>query len=253
MSSAKSQPFYLAGVMAMIFAAPGALAQTTAAPAAAQPQANAALKEVVVTGVRRSLRDALQAKRASKLVTETISSKDIGALPDVTIADELARLPGLNSSRDRGNDSQISIRGLGPRLVLGLVNGREVASSEPDRNVRWEIYPSEDVSSVTVYKSQSANLIAGGVSGTVDIRTLRPLDYVGPSLTLRAGGLVNSSGIKIPNYSGVGTRDSAQYVLKRDNILGLAVGGSYQQQRNGYDFSKAGATTPAPPAIIRPP
>ena len=80
-----------------------------------------------------------------------------------------------------------SVRGLGPRLVLGLVNGREVASSEPNRNVRWEIYPSEVVSGADVYKSQSADLVAGGVAGTIDIRTIRPLDYPGPKSCCAAG------------------------------------------------------------------
>ena len=101
-----------------------------------------ALDEVVVTGYRKSLEDSLEVKRNSELVVEAVTGGDIGALPDVTIAESLVRLPGINGTRDRGNQSQATLRGLGPRLVLGLVNGREVASSEPSRNVRWEIYPS---------------------------------------------------------------------------------------------------------------
>jgi len=189
---------------------------------------------IVVTGLRASLRDAIIAKRASAVVTEVISSKDIGVMPDVTIADELNRLPGVTASRDRGNASQASVRGLGPRLVLGLVNGREVASSEPDRNVRWEIYPSEAVSGVTVYKSQGADLIAGGVAATIDIRTLRPLNYVGSKFTVRAGVQANDAGFKIPRYDGLGTRGSAQFVTRLSDTLGLALGGTYQQQQNGY-------------------
>lgn len=191
-------------------------------------------QDIVVTGLRASLRDAISAKRASAVVTETISSKDIGVLPDVTIADALARLPGVTATRDRGNASQASVRGLGPRLVLGLVNGREVASSEPDRNVRWEIYPSEAVSGVTVYKSQGADLIAGGVAATIDIRTIRPLDYVGPRLTLRAGAQMNDPGFRIPNYDNVGTRGSVQYITRLTDTLGLSLGGTYQKQKNGY-------------------
>ena len=203
------------------------------APAKAQDAPAQDGNAIVVTGLRASLRDALQAKRINTLVVDTISSKDIGALPDITIADELNRLPGVNASRDRGNDSQASVRGLGPRLVLGLVNGREVATSEPDRNVRWEIYPSEDVSAVTVYKSQDASLIDGGVAATIDIRTLRPLDYVGSPLTVRAGAQYNDGGKDIPGYSRWGTRGSLQYVAKLTDTFALAAGGSYQQQRNG--------------------
>ena len=93
--------------------------------AAAAPEGDA----VVVVGMRKSLRDALDTKRRETGVVEVIASKDIGVLPDVTIAESLARLPGVNTTRDRGNDSQAAIRGIGPRMVLGLVNGREVASS----------------------------------------------------------------------------------------------------------------------------
>jgi TonB-dependent receptor len=200
--------------------------------------------EVVVTGVRASLRDALQAKKASAEIVETISSKDIGVLPDVTIAEELDRLPGINASRDRGNDSQASIRGQGPRLVLGLVNGREIASSEPDRNVRWEIFPSEAVGGVTVYKTQSADLIAGGVAGTIDIRSIRPLDYNGPALTMRAGP-VYYDGVKLPNYNAWGYRASVEGVHKFNDDWGLAIGASYQSQKNGYDsFQGWGYNTP---------
>jgi len=219
----------IASLLAMAAAAAPALAQTAPTDTKAADAGDA----IVVTGIRASLRDALHAKRMSSLVTETISSKDIGALPDVTIADELARLPGVTASRDRGNDSQVAVRGLGPRLVLGLVNGREVATSEPDRNVRWEIYPSEDVSGVTVYKSQSADLIAGGVAATIDIRTLRPLDYTGPALTVRAGAQASQGGKDIPHYSPWGSRGSAQYVAKLSDDFAVVVGGSYQKQKNG--------------------
>ena len=238
----------LAGIMACALLPGTAMAAGDAAqdapadaPAKAQDAPAQDGNAIVVTGLRASLRDALQAKRINTLVVDTISSKDIGALPDITIADELNRLPGVNASRDRGNDSQASVRGLGPRLVLGLVNGREVATSEPDRNVRWEIYPSEDVSAVTVYKSQDASLIDGGVAATIDIRTLRPLDYVGSPLTVRAGAQYNDGGKDIPGYSRWGTRGSLQYVAKLTDTFALAAGGSYQQQRNGKNRRSARA------------
>lgn len=238
----------LTSLFAIAMATP-AMAQSSDTPAAA-PSSDS---DIVVTGLRASLRDALQAKRASANVTETISSKDIGALPDVTIAEELARLPGVTATRDRGNDSQAVVRGLGPRLVLGLVNGREVASSEPDRNVRWEIYPSEIVSAVTVYKSQSADLIAGGVAATIDIQTLRPLDYSGPALTVRGGALYNDGGKDIPGYSGWGQRGSAQYIAKLSDSVALLVGGTYQRQKNGFSsFQGWGYNTPdtgSPPTL----
>ena len=194
----------------------------------------AQVDEVVVTGIRASLRDAIGVKRRSDLVVEAISSEDIGQLPNVTIAEELVRLPGVNGTRDRGNQSQASIRGLGPRLVLGLVNGREVASSEPDRNVRWEIYPSEVVSGVEVYKSQSADLISGGIAGTINIRTIRPLDYRGPSFVGTAGAVYYEGGEDLPDYDPLGSRFSASLTHRLTDTLGVNLGVTHQEQKNGY-------------------
>lgn len=208
------------------------LAACLAAPAMAQDDVPD--EEVVVHGMRESLRDAIEVKRQSPLVMEAISSEDIGQLPDVTIAESLVRLPGLNGSRDRGNASQAAIRGLGPRLVFGLVNGREVASSEPDRNIRWEIYPSEVVSGVEVYKAQSANLIAGGVAGTVNIRTLAPLDYEGPAGIIRGGPVYYDGGTDFPEYETWGSRLSGSYVARLSDEFAIVLGASYQDQRNGY-------------------
>jgi TonB-dependent receptor len=213
-----------------LMAAASAHAQTAPAPASDSAQVD----EVVVTGVRKSLREALDVKRGSDKVVEAISAKDIGVLPDVTIAESIARLPGVNATRDRGNDSQAVVRGLGARLVLGLVNGREVASSEPDRNVRWEIYPSEVVSGVQVYKSQSADLIAGGVAATINIDTIAPLDYKGPQFVLRAGPVFYDGGKDIPNYDTTGYRASGSWVHKINDDLAFVLGLTSQKQKNGY-------------------
>ena len=210
------------------------LAAALASPAFAQDNPAPEDEGVVVLGVRASLRDAIEVKRAAPVVMEAISSEDIGQLPDVTIAESLVRLPGLNGSRDRGNASQAAIRGLGPRLVFGLVNGREVASSEPDRNIRWEIYPSEVVNGVEVYKAQSANLIAGGVAGTVNIRTLAPLDYNGPMAILRGGPVYYDGGEDLPDYDTLGSRLSGSYVGKLSDTFAIVLGASFQDQRNGY-------------------
>jgi iron complex outermembrane recepter protein len=232
-----------ASTLALAVAAQPAFADQSAPTGAGSPTSDTAQapgstdvpSSIVVTGIRAALRDSLKAKRASSLVVEEIGSKDIGVMPDVTFADELDRMPGVNVTRDRGNASQASVRGLGPRLVLGLVNGREVASSEPDRNVRWEIYPSEDVAGASIYKSQDASLIAGGVAATIDIRTLRPLDYTGPSLIARAGALYNTGGKDIPGYSGWGERGGLQYIGKLTDNFAITVGGSYQRQKNAHD------------------
>jgi len=203
-------------------------------------------KDIVVTGVRGSLRDALSVKRNSDLISDNISTKDIGQLPDVTIAEELNRLPGVNTTRDRGNASQASVRGLGPRFVFGLVNGREVASSEPSQDVRWEVYPSEVLSGAQVYKTQDASLVPGGIAATIDIRTLTPLDYTGPAFNIRGGPTYNESGKSLPHFSPWGYRGSIGFIKHLSDNLAIALGASIQKEKNGStDFRTFGWNTPA--------
>jgi iron complex outermembrane receptor protein len=228
--------------LAVALAAP-ALAQEVPATSAAAPADS--LQEVVVTGVREAMKDSLAVKRASNLISDDISTVDIGQLPDVTIAEELDRLPGVNTTRDRGNASEASIRGLGPRLVLGLVNGREVASSEPSQELRWEIFPSEILSGAQVYKTQDASLIPGGIAATVDIRTISPLDYHGPKFTVQAGPEYDDLGKSLPHYDPLGYRASAGYVSHLNDNLAVAVAGSIQREKNAFsDFRTWGWNTP---------
>jgi iron complex outermembrane receptor protein len=226
----------------------GALAIFTCMTATAQEKAKEdpeQLAEVVVTGVRQSMRDSVIMKQNSELITDNISSADIGQLPDITIAEELNRLPGVNTSRDRGNASQAAIRGLGPRLVFGMVNGREVASSEPSQGLRWEIYPSEIVSGAQVYKSQDATLIPGGIAGTIDIRTLSPLDYEGARLSLRGGPTYNEGAEDLPHYDPLGFRGSGGYVGHINDDLAVSFAASAQKEKNGFpDFRTFGWNTP---------
>ncbi len=233
-----------------LLASVAAVALAGTANAQTENTAKSNNQDVVVVGMRKSMRDALAVKRAETGVVEVVSSKDIGVLPDVTIAETLARLPGLNTTRDRGNDSQAAIRGLGPRMVLGLINGREMASSEPDRNVRWEIFPSEVVSGVEVYKSSEARLVSGGISGTVDIQTIRPLDYRGPALTLRGGLVSYDGGSSLPNYDTMGYRASGAYVTKLTPALGWVVAASVQKQKNGYENVMGGGWNNAAPGPV---
>ena len=206
---------------------------------------NDTLQEVVVTGVRQALRDSITVKQNSEQIGDNISTADIGQLPDVTIAEELNRLPGVNTTRDRGNASQASIRGLGPRLVLGLVNGREVASSEPSQDLRWEIYPSEVLSGAQIYKTQDASIVAGGIASTVDIRTISPLDYHGPEFSFRGGPTYNAEGKDLPGYNGVGYRASGGVVEHVNGDFAVSLAASVQREKNGFpDFRTFGWNTP---------
>ena len=234
------QPVYRASALA-IFTSFGAQAYADTAAGT-----DTDLSEIVVTGVRQAMKDSIGVKKSSDLIGDNISTAEIGQLPDVTIAEELNRLPGVNTTRDRGNASQASVRGLGPRLVLGLVNGREVASSEPSQDLRWEIYPSEVLSGAQVYKSQDASLVPGGIAATVDIRTLSPLDYKGPEFSFRAGPTYNDEGKDLPGYNPVGYRGSGGYIGHINDDFAVSVAASVQREKNGFpDFRTFGWNTPA--------
>ena len=247
MRSKKRLPAYGTGALA-IFTSFGWQAYVDAA-AAADAAADASsdnLSEIVVTGVRQAMKDSIDTKKNSDLIGDNISTAEIGQLPDVTIAEELNRLPGVNTTRDRGNASQASVRGLGPRLVLGLVNGREVASSEPSQDLRWEIYPSEVLSGATVYKTQDASLVPGGIAATVDIRTISPLDYKGPAFSFRAGPTYNDEGRDLPGYNPLGYRVSGGYIGHINDDFAVSLAASAQREKNGFpDFRTFGWDTPA--------
>lgn len=190
------------------------------------------LEEIVITGLRANLNQSIQAKQAEDHIVEVIAADNMGQMPNVTVAESLVRLPGVNGARDRGNESLATVRGLGPRMTMGTVNGREIASSEPTRAVRWEVFPTEVVSTVKVYKTQSADLIAGGIAATIDISTVNPLDHMGPSFVATAGPVYYDEGKDVPGYSPWGDRVGVSWIGKFSDSFGVALGGTYQKQKN---------------------
>ena len=158
----------------------------------AAPAADSSLDEIVVTGIRKSLEESLETKRASVQLTEVITAEDIGKMPDKNVADSLARLPGVTTSAAGANEGgfdendRISMRGTNPSLTQTLINGHGVAAGDwfvldqvqtVGRSVSYTLLPSEIVSKVVVEKSSSASLVEGGVAGSVNIVTRKPLDF----------------------------------------------------------------------------
>src|SRR3546814_14849199 len=121
-----------------------------------------------------------------------VCSSDL--LPDVSIAEALARLPGLTSQRVNGRSQVISIRGFAPDFGTTLLNGRQQASSGDNRAVEFDQYPSELLSSVVVYKTPDAGIAGMGLSGTADLRTVRPLAYGKQAIALDLRGELTSGG-----------------------------------------------------------
>ncbi|WP_418152044.1 TonB-dependent receptor [Litorimonas sp. RW-G-Af-16] len=194
--------------------------------------------EVVATGIRQSIADSLKLKRESSSIVEAITAEDIGKLPDVSIADSLARLPGVTAQRVRGRAQQISIRGLGPDFSVALLNGREMVSAGNNRGIEFDVFPSELIAQGVVYKTPDARLAATGIAGAVDLRTVRPLDRTEQSINLSAKYIFNDNGNLNPDFSDQGYRLFGSYIdQNEDGTIGWSLGVTHQSNPTQY-FSR---------------
>jgi len=193
--------------------------------AVAQEQTEEAktLEEVVVTGYRKSLIDSIDNKRFDSSIIESISAEDIGKLPDVSIAESLARLPGLAAQRLDGRASRISIRGFGENESATTFNGREQVSISDNRGVEFDLYPSEIMSAVNVYKTPRASLEAEGIAGVIDMRTVKPLD-TNARMQFKAEYEYNSLGKLNPDADDAGVNATFSIIEQfADNKVGVAL------------------------------
>lgn len=224
----------LAAACALLVASTVAKAQTSpVAPAPVAPVAAGAdaapsdVNRIVITGIRRSIEDSVSIKRNADTIVEAVSAEELGKLPDASIAEALARLPGVTGQRGPdGRVNVISIRGLSPEFSGALLNGREVVSSGDSRAVEYDQFPSELIGSAVVYKTPDATLIGQGLSGTVDLRARRPLDTRGREVAVNLRGEKNSNGNLVSGVANpIGSRFSISYVDQfANNTLGVAVG-----------------------------
>jgi len=193
---------------------------------------NVGVQTVKVTGIRRGIEAAISVKKNSDSIVEAISAEDIGKLPDQSIAESIARLPGLTAQRDEhGNATVISIRGLSPAFSTGLLNGREQVSVGDNRNVEFDQYPGEMLSGVTVYKTPDAGLMGQGLSGTIDMQTVRPLDFKGRTMAVNYRR--EKSGLGMDTH-GHGNRTTFSYIDQfHDRTVGIAFGFSRLQGVSG--------------------
>ncbi len=220
------------------------------ASAAGHAQQASETQTVVVTGIKRSIESSIAAKRNSDSITENITAEDLGKLPDVSIAESLARLPGLTGQRGAdGRVNVISIRGLSPAFSGVLLNGREIVSSNDGRAVEYDQFPSELIGAATVYKTPSATLIGQGLSGTVDLMARRPLDTRGREIAINVRGETNSLKTQVPGVASPnGNRISLSYINQfADNTVGVALGYAHLQsttQSRVLELDQYGDYTP---------
>ena len=210
---------------------------------------------IAVSGIRGSLIRAQAIKQDNKSIVEAISAEDIGKLPDSSIAESLARLPGLAGERVGGRTSGISVRGFKEDFTGTTLNGRELIGIGDNRGVEYDLYPSEIMTGATIYKTTDASLTTQGIGGTVDLQTVRPLSA---ERTLTINGSYEQAGNESdnPEFDNTGKRFALSFVEKfADDTIGLAVAYAtaespnnqrkygvwgYNAQNNGDDFVPAG-------------
>lgn len=190
-----------------------ATAALTALPATAQTTPPAGTSEaetsdadtggdIVVSGYRRSLQEAIDLKRDNVGFSDSIIATDIADFPEQNLSEALQRVPGVTIERNKGLGTRVNVRGLPSEFTFVSINKLATASGSGGRDVEFDTFASELIQSVTVQKSPRASDEEGGIAGSVAIRTARPFDTPGLRLVGSAEGAYNSINEKIdPSFS----------------------------------------------------
>ena len=217
---------FLTGVSILALSAAGAVAQD-ASEQVTEEDEDLALDAITVTGIRSSLASAQDLKQNADTFVDAITAADIGALPDRSVSEALQRVPGVSIVRFAGpNDpNRFSVEGSGV-VIRGLpfvrseLNGRDVFGASPGGALGFEDVSPELLGSVQVFKNQSADLIEGGIAGTIDLRTRLPFDKDGQLISISSEGNVSDlSNETTPSVSGLYS-NNWQTPLGRFGILG---------------------------------
>lgn len=199
----RSTPFMLGAAITALGAA------LAASPAAAQseaqtPVADNAAEEtaaddnvIVVSGYRQSLERAIDLKRETIGFSDSIVATDIADFPEQNLSEALQRVPGVTIERDKGLGTRVNVRGLPTEFTHVTINDLATASGSGGRDVEFDMFASELIQTVTVYKSPTAAQEEGGIAGSVSIRTARPFDFSGLRVVGSVEGAYNSISEKI--------------------------------------------------------
>ena len=215
-------------------------------PSTATPGDTDTTPDVVVTGIRASLRAAIDLKRNGQGVVDAISAEDIGKFPDTNLAESLQRITGVSIDRSNGEGSTVTVRGFGPEYNLVTLNGRQLptatlgdgASPPASRSFDFANLASEGIAAVEVYKTGRAAVPSGGIGSTINIRTPRPLDKLGLRGSIAAKGVIDTSRNGhdpiTPEVSGIISDTFA------DGRIGVLVTGVYQKRKASANSASVG-------------
>ncbi|WP_229459007.1 TonB-dependent receptor plug domain-containing protein, partial [Massilia glaciei] len=164
------------------------------------PAAADAIQTVQVTGIRASLAKSLSVKKNATANVEVITAEDVGKMPDKNLADSLQRLPGVAVRTDYDEAEKVSMRGTNPDMSLILFNGHTVSGGDwyvadqgsSSRSTSLSLMPSSVLNQATVYKTAQANIVDGGLAGTINVTTRKPLSQKERLSGLISGGVVHA-------------------------------------------------------------
>ena len=191
------------------------------------------MEQIEVTGTRATTRTSIQVKRSFDSIVDALAAEDIGDIPALSIGEAIETLPGASSHRDQGGATEISIRGMGPFLGSTVINGREATNGSGDRSVNFSQFPSELFSKIRIFKSQEARLIEGGVSGQIQLDTIKPLDFGKQRLQIALKGNYHPGNGNIENnVRNFGSRITVSYVdqFEADLLGNIGVSLGYQKR-----------------------
>ena len=223
-ASTKRAPTALASAIAIALYGGAGMAQSQ----------QTSLEEVVVTGIRASLRDSIEAKRNSATVVEVITAEDVGKFPDRNLAEALQRVPGVVINKEFGEGERVSLRGTAPNLTRTLLNGHALATADwfildqlnTTRSFNYLMLPSDIIGRVEVHKSPQADFEEGGIGGTVNVITRNPLDL--KSMTVY--GSLQAAYTDLAEETT--PQASALFSWKNpEETLGILVAGVYQERK----------------------
>ena len=218
-------------------------------PVFAQEQASEELEEVVVTGLRGSLKASMETKRDAIGVVDAINAEDIGKFPDTNLSEALQRITGVSIDRRNGEGATVTARGFGPQFNMVTLNGRQMPAADTygggdaitggiggnSRSFNFANLAAEAISSVEVYKTGRADIATGGIGATINVRTARPFDNDGMVLNLGAK-VVNDTTNRVgddftPELTGI-----FSYATE-NKMFGIGLSASYQKRDSGSSTS----------------
>src|ERR1700752_1921877 len=219
-------------VAVALFGRNGAV-QAQSAPPASSDQGGK-LEEVVVYGIRASLRESLETKKDATGVVEALTAEDVGKFPDKNLAEALQRVPGVVTQKDFGEGERINLRGTITTLTQATLNGHGLSTADwfildqqnATRSFNYLMLPADLIGKVEVMKTAQADVQEGGIGGTVNVETRRPLDLDRFTAYAQAEAAHTELSNKTNPYATalVSWKDA-------DNTIGFLLAGIYQERQ----------------------